>query len=176
MIVFDSSTLVLLAKAEMLDMFLNDFRSDVAIPRSVEKEVTIKGTFDALLLRKRIEEGKIKVKSVKDENTNKFIQDFGINIGEAESICLAMSGKNSILATDDKKAINACKLLGINFTNAPSILIKFREKMLLTDEQAEEKLNLLIKNGRYKKDIIETARATLKEVGKNAKNSKHQNG
>jgi len=157
----------------MLDMFLNDFKGDVVIPRSVEREVTIKGTFDALLLKKRIEEGKIKIKSVKDDNANKFMQDFNINIGEAESICLAMGGEDSILATDDKKAITACKLLGINFTNAPNILIRFREKMLLTEEQAGEKLNLLIKNGRYKKEITEVVKTRLKEVGKNAKNSKH---
>ena len=173
MIVFDSSTLVLLAKTEMLDIFLNDFKGDVVIPRSVEREVTIKGEFDALLLKKRIEEGKIKVRNAKDENSNKLMQDFNMNIGEAESICLAIGGKDSILATDDKKAISACKLLGINFTNAPNILIRFREKMLLTEEQAEEKLNLLIKHGRYKKEIVDETKSKLNEVSKHAKNSKY---
>lgn len=173
MIVFDSSTLVLLTKTEMLDMFLNDYKGMGVISRNVEKEATVKGTFDALLLKKRIEEDRIKIRNVKDDNVNKFMQDFNINIGEAESICLASGSKRSVLATDDKKAINACKLLGIPYTNALDILIRAREKMLLTDEQSEEKLNLLIKNGRYKKEMIRDAKIKLKEAGKNAKNSKY---
>ena len=58
MIVFDSSTLILLAKKELLDVFLNNFDGIVAIPKVVREETCNKKTFDALLIEKRIEEEK----------------------------------------------------------------------------------------------------------------------
>ena len=38
MIVFDSSTLILLAKKELLDMFLDNFDGIVAVPEAVREE------------------------------------------------------------------------------------------------------------------------------------------
>ena len=38
MLVFDSSTLILTAKIELLDLFLSEIGMEVAIPRSVEEE------------------------------------------------------------------------------------------------------------------------------------------
>lgn len=171
MIVFDSSTLVLIAKTELLDIFLNDYKGLIAITNEIEKESTIKGTFDALLIKKRIEEGKIKIKTVKNQEANKFMQDFNINAGEAEAIALAMNNKGALLATDDKKAINACKLLGIQFTTAIDILLRAHEKKLLSKERAETKLNELSKYGRYREDIINDAKIRLDRGERNAKNS-----
>jgi len=37
-IVFDSSTLILLAKKELLDMFLDNFDGIVAVPKAVREE------------------------------------------------------------------------------------------------------------------------------------------
>ena len=61
MIVFDSSTLILLAKKELLDMFLHNFNGVVAIPKEVTKESCTKKTLDALLIEERIENGDIRV-------------------------------------------------------------------------------------------------------------------
>ena len=38
MLVFDSSTLILTAKIELLDAFLKDIGMEIAIPRAVEDE------------------------------------------------------------------------------------------------------------------------------------------
>ena len=66
-IVFDSSTLILLAKKGLLDMFLDSFDGTTAIPKAVREESCTKGTFDALLIEKRIEAEKIKVYEIKDK-------------------------------------------------------------------------------------------------------------
>jgi predicted nucleic acid-binding protein len=162
MIVFDASTLILLAKTEMLDILIRDHKGGFIISGEVEKESTEKKTFDALLIKKRIEDGKLKVKNVHDNTVEKIMTDFKINRGEAESIVLALENKGSILATDDKNTMNACKLLHVPFVTAIAIVIRTREKNLLTKEESYTKINELSKYGRYKKEIIEDAKKRLR--------------
>ena len=158
-IVFDSSTLILLAKKELLDMFLNSFDGIVAIPKVVREETCNKKTFDALLIEKRIEEEKIKVYEVeKKDLVKKLIEDFNLEDGEAEAIILCIERGSKILATDDKNAINACKVLKIKFTTAINILIRAYEKQLIEREKALIKLDNLRVVGRYKEKIIEDAK------------------
>ena len=143
-IVFDSSTLILLAKKELLDMFLDSFDGIVAIPKVVREETCNKKTFDALLIEKRIEEEKIKVYEVKKKDlVKKLIEDFNLEDGEAEAIILCIEKSSKILATDDKNAINACKVLKIKFTTAINILIRAYEKQLIEREKALIKLDNL---------------------------------
>jgi predicted nucleic acid-binding protein len=81
--------------------------------------------------------------------------------GEAEAIVLALAEKAPVLGIDDKNGINACKLLGIAFTTAIGILIRIREKGLLTADEALAKLSTLGEQGRYKQTILEDARRKL---------------
>ena len=87
--------------------------------------------------------------------------DFGLGRGEAEAIVLALAEKAQVLGIDDKNGINACKLLGIAFTTAIGILVRSREKGLLTGGEARAKLTTLAKFGRYKESILEDARGKL---------------
>lgn len=68
-----------------------------------------------------------------------------------------------VLGIDDKNGINACKLLGVAFTTAVGILIRTREKRLLEEFDALEKLASLAKHRRYKDAIIEDARLKLED-------------
>ncbi len=171
MIVFDSSTLILLAKIELLDTFLGSYHGDITIPASVEKESTVKGTFDGLLIRRRLEEGKIKVKESNAEAAKQFMRDFNLGAGEAEAIALALDNKGSIVATDDRNALKACRLLNLEPTTAIAFLLRAREKNLLTKEEALAKLKDLSKYGRYEKTIIAAARNKLNGGNENAKDA-----
>jgi len=162
MLVFDSSTLILLAKISLLDAFLTDFTGEILIPKEVEKESTIKETFDGQLIRKRIDEKKITVKNVARKNVEKIMNDFAINMGEAEAIALATQEKDAVLATDDRNAINSCKVLRIHFVTAIDLLIRMKEKGILSKEDSSIKLKNLAEYGRYKQDIIKDA---LKKLG-----------
>ncbi len=164
MIVLDSSTIILLAKAEILDTLLNSYKGDVIIPKAVERESAAGQTFDALLIKRRLEEGRIKAREVKDGRVEKIMRDFGLNLGEAEAIILSMENRGSVLGTDDRNAINACKLLHIPFTTAIGFLIRSREKNLVTKEEATEKLSRLAAYGWYKKEIIEDAKRRLEHA------------
>ena len=163
MIVFNSSTLILLAKAELLDGFLAELGEKVVIPKEVERECCEeKRTPDALSIQALIQNKKITVEPLKARRLcAKILADFPLGKGEAEALALAFSRKARLFATDDKRAIQASKLLKIPFTTAVDILVRMHEKGLLDQKEAQLRLEALRKYGRYKRDIIEDAKSRL---------------
>ena len=163
MFIFDASTLILIAKTETLDSFLRSVELKVAIPLEVEKECcSVKKSLDALLIRKALDESRIRVIAVKDRRlVTKLQGDFGLGRGEAEAIVLALAEKAQVLGVDDKYGINACKLLGVAFTTSMGILVRMREKRLFTTNESLVKLEGLAKHGRYQGSILEDARRKL---------------
>src|ERR1039457_2422142 len=152
MFIFDASTLILIAKTEALDPFLCGVELEVAIPLEVEKECCrVKKSLDALMIQKALDEARIRVIAVKDRKlVTKLQGDFGLGRGEAEAIVLALAEKTQVLGIDDKNGINACKLLGVAFTTAIGVLVRMRERSLLTVGEALVKLATLGNHGRYK--------------------------
>ena len=163
MIVFNSSTLILLAKVELLDTFLGAVDEKVVIPKEVERECCEeKRTPDALLIQAAIRENRIAVQPLPARRLYaKILADVPLGKGEAETLALAVTRKARLFATDDEKAIQAAKLLRIPFTSAVAILVRMSERGLLAKKEAQLKLEALRKHGRYKKDIIEDAKAKL---------------
>ena len=163
MIVFDSSTLILIAKVELLNPFLANVESPVAIPTEVERECCrAKKTFDALMIQKALEESWIRSVAVKNRTLIARLQvDFSLGRGEAEALALALKEKAELLGIDDKNGIHAAKLLGIPFTTAMGILVRSRERGLITPSAALAKLAGLGNYGRYKASIVEDARRRM---------------
>jgi predicted nucleic acid-binding protein len=163
MLILDASTLILVARIELLDVFLSGIAMTAAVPREVERECCeAKKTLDALLIQKALDESKIRVVNVKNKRlVAKLQSDFGLGKGEAEAMAAALAEKALLVGMDDKNGINACKLLGLAFTTAAGILIRSREKGLLSQNDALAKLDLLAKYGRYKDSIVEDVRARL---------------
>ncbi|MAF13570.1 MAG: hypothetical protein CMI53_01620 [Parcubacteria group bacterium] len=163
MIVADSSTLILLAKTELLDWLLENLKEKITIPRSVFVESTIKNeAFDAILIKNRVKENKIKITDVKQKYLcDKLLDDFNFGKGEAEAISLCLLNK-AILLVDDKKAIKCCKVFNLKFTTAPNILVTFYKKKIVDKEMANLLLTKLEKYGRYSSDIIQKIKGELK--------------
>ena len=164
MIVFDSSTLLLLAKSGLLDNFISDYTDEIIIPMEVKEEsCDRKNSFDSLLIQKRIDEKKIKAVKVHNMKLcEKFMQDFSIAKGVAEALVLAFEEKTALLAVDDKNAIKASKILKIPFTTAISILARLVERGIIDINKAAEGLGLLAVYGRYKDTTIREAKKRLK--------------
>ncbi len=159
MIVFDASTLILLAKIELLRRTVEAV--EVVIPSVVEKESTQKDTLDARLIRTLIEEGRIKVKAVKEAGrVRQMMEDFRLGEGEAQALDMART-KRAILATDDGLAIKGCKVLGVEFATAIHFLVRSYERRAISKELALAKLEKLKEYGRYEPRIIEDARNRL---------------
>ncbi|GBD39832.1 hypothetical protein HRbin37_02118 [bacterium HR37] len=110
MIVFDSSTLILPAKTEILTRVLED--TQIVITDTVKEESTRRQEFiDVKLITRFVNEGKIKVENYDiGKEGRKIKKDFNMETGEVSSLLLARR-RGYILATDDKQAIKACKIL-----------------------------------------------------------------
>ena len=163
MIVFDSSTLILLAKIDMLELFVNDLSGKILIPEKVKRESCDVSAIEVPFILKLIEKKKIKVSHVKGKKEiRKLMDDFHLDSGEAEAIALALQKGYKIIATDDRNAIKACRLLNLDFITAISVLIRAYEKKVIGKEEALAKLERLVSEGRYSKKIINDARARIK--------------
>lgn len=163
MIVSNASTLILIAKAELLDKFVEHVGQEIGIPKEVERECCgAQKSLDALLIQKAIQEEKIRVSQVRNRKLcDQVRRDFNLGKGESEAIALAFSKKAHLVALDDKSGINACKLLRIPFTTAIDILIRMRERGLLAQEEALTKLDILAHYGRYTAGMVKDAREKL---------------
>ena len=163
MLLFDASTLILLAKTDLLDDFLADFPEKPVITKEVEYECCRKKqAMDSLLIQKAIKERRIAVRTLKSRSLYQKLQaDLGLGNGEAETLALALSQKNRIVAIDDRRGIKACRLLKIPFTTAIDIVVRMGENGILTKEQALAKLDALARYGRYSDEIISRAKAGL---------------
>lgn len=163
MIVFDASTLILITKIELLDSFLVSIKLQVAIPAQVARECcSAKKTLDSLVIQKAADESRIAVIRVRERKLVAKLQvDFGLGLGEAEAIALALTERSELLGIDDKNGINACKLSGIPFTTALSILLRGFELGLMDRHATLQRLALLAKHGRYSNSILSEARAKL---------------
>jgi len=162
MVIFDASTIILLAKIDMLGTFISQFHGKVLIPEKVKAEVCTEGREETPLIVKLIEDEKIHISKIKSNALmRKLMEDFTIDAGEAEVLTLALQEKALLIATDDKNTIRACKMLKIDFTTAIAILIRAFEKKLIDKEEALIKLQKLVAVARYKQTIIEGAKKQI---------------
>ena len=163
MIVFDASTLILLAKCDLLEEFLRESNLKAVIPAEVAREACgERQSFDALLIQRLIGEKRIVIEPLRRRALyEKLRRELGLGGGEAEAIALAVAKGAKLVATDDKKAINACKLARMPFTSALAVLVRMYEKGVLGSEEGLRKLAVLEREGRYKRNMITAARSRL---------------
>ena len=159
-IVFDASTLILLAKIELLREITEEI--NVIIPEKVKSECLLKEGIDATLISTLIRETKIIVKKAGNAEAIKKIQhDFRIGTGEAEALWLARR-LDCAIAVDDGPTIKACKVIGQRFTTAIHFLLNLASQNRLEKSMALAKLEKLSTIGRYSKKIIGDATQRLK--------------
>lgn len=163
MAAIDSSSLILMAKIDMLDRIINNVQKKLSITNKVFIESTSKTeAFDAKLINKRIKERIIEKKHIKNLKLYKKIkEDFNLGEGEAESIVYCMENKIGLI-TDDKKAMNACKILNIGYTTVPNLLVTIYKRGLISKIEASLYFKKLQKFGRYSREIIEKVEGELK--------------
>lgn len=157
-IIFDASTLILLAKITLLRSITT--KISIIIAGEVRKEAIKKKTFDGEIINQLLKENKISLNELQWTGMDMIMNDFNMDFGEAESILLAKK-QEAVLATDDKAAIKACKVLNIPFTTALNLLVLSCYLGLLTKHEALLKLKSLEEYGRYSPEIIKNAKQKL---------------
>lgn len=158
-IAFDSSTLILLAKTDLLREALEEI--EIVIPQEVQVECLVKKTVDAQFISLLVQEKRINVQKTTDAATIKRLQvDFRIAKAEAAALCLARKHQYPI-AIDDGPGIKASKALGLQFLTAIHFLFRLASNNTLSPKLAQEKLVKLAQMGRYNRRIIEDAMKRL---------------
>ncbi|MBT8368020.1 MAG: hypothetical protein KJP23_25270 [Deltaproteobacteria bacterium] len=166
MINFDASTLILLIKIDLLELFISNYKRSLVIPKKVKTEVCVDGREETPHLKNLIQERQIEVLTAKNpRQKRKLMVDFNIDEGEAEALLLAFQKEAELIATDDRNAIRAAKLLKIDFVTAIGFLIRAAEKKLIEKDEALFKLEKLRILRRYSLPIIENAENRIKSVG-----------
>ena len=157
MIVFDASTLILLAKIDILQLVLNKYGG--VIPESVKEEIIFKKAMDTELIVQQIKDGNLALeKNPNKDKMNHILKDFPLGRGEVAALIMAKE-KDIVLATDDGLAIKVCKIFGVKFATAIHFLIGAG----LDKSLAIEKLKLLKKYGRYSADIIKDTEERIRK-------------
>lgn len=159
-IVFDASTLILLAKADLLGHAVRSSR--IVVTDSVAREATRRRELaDAQWIAKAIAGGEITVRRVRtDREVRRLEDDFGIALGEASSLALARRNR-WLLGTDDGRTIKACKVLRVPFATAIHFLLEAYEDGQLSRSVALAKLEKLGRIGWYRAEIVGDARRRL---------------
>ncbi len=152
-----------MAKTGVLDIVINNLKHKLTITTGIYLECTAKKeSFDANIIKRRIEDKLIDRKDVQDKVLfEKIKKDFKLGTGEAEAIVFCIKNKIGLI-TDDKRAINTCKILGINFATLPNILVQLSRRKVITKEETGLYFDKLQRYGRYSAFIIQKVREELK--------------
>jgi predicted nucleic acid-binding protein len=163
MLVLDTSTLVLLAKIDVLPLLAR--RTRLLIPPEVEREALMQPQlYDAQLIGRMIRAGTLeRSRRVHPTRYSQLQTDFRLGAGEAASL-LAAKGLGVPVGTDDGPAIRAAKILGVPFVTAVHLLVELCEKGRIDREQGLARLETLQHVGRYGIPIVEHARERIRRA------------
>ena len=152
MYISNSSTMVLLAKVNALGLLL-DYIGKITIPRIVYGEIRGKDSFEVMLIEKEIKNNRILIADVNKKYYKDVMKQFKLDEGEAAAYALFNEKKGKSLMTDDGELIKLCKIEGIPFIVAMSVIVKLFKKGKIGREESLEKLSKLYGYGRYSEEI-----------------------
>jgi predicted nucleic acid-binding protein len=157
-IIFDTSTLILLARLSILRTVVENW--SVRIPAPIHREAVVKKTPDALLIEELVSEGILRVEAGGfAKEARRLKAEFRI---AEEASALAMAKKRGVpVGTDDGQAIRAAQALGVQVIGAPAFLIRLHDARLLSTELALAKVDELGRIGRYRSDVLEWLRKKI---------------
>lgn len=162
-VVADASSLILLAKSELLEPISK--RLTVIVPLLVYEEAVVRGKAqghaDALTLEVWFQTHKLQVKEPQHTTQQMIERLFGLRAGERDALALAYEVGISDVLIDDKKGINACKALGLRPITVLALLVALRKRGIISRAKALRALDLLERHGWYGHGLIQQARSDL---------------
>ncbi|KXA92076.1 hypothetical protein AKJ66_04735 [candidate division MSBL1 archaeon SCGC-AAA259E22] len=163
-IVSDSSSLILLTKAEILKPLLS--HRELKISNTVYEETVEKGKEkakeDAYFIEKLVDEKEITV-AKPDNSTRKRIKNlFGIEKGENSTLALAIEENPDLVLVDDEKGIKVCKALNFSFAISADIAVALYETGRIGKEKSLKALERLEKYGWIEPNIIRDRRKKIR--------------
>jgi len=166
MFVSDSSTLILLAKASVLEAFAGSYElvlSDLVYEESVLRGRE-KARQDALLIAKLVDAGKIRVLEAPEARKGMLLKAFGISGGESETVALALEHGCDLVLTDDRKNMTVCKVLGIKYVIALDVVIRLYAAGVIDRGKLDEAFRRIVETGWLKDEIIQDRLKRIEEL------------
>lgn len=148
----DSSSLILLAKADLLGLLCKNAR--IFITPAISKEILFNSK-DSELIQILISRGEIAVKRMDEMRTEESGLPISLDKGERTALALFKKMEVDYLLVDDKKAAVYCKKYSIPYINALLIPLYLRNCMAIDDQMMKKKIELLNEIGRYAEWIKE---------------------
>ena len=153
--IINASPLIILAKINKLEILKKIYES-VEIASSVYQEVVVKGleinSIDAHIVKERIESKNIKVLALSSEfieKAKKIESVYGIDIGEAETIALALQLNKKEAIIDEISARDAAKAFGIKPIGTLRVLLIAYKNNLISKIDIKKLLNEM-ENSKYR--------------------------
>ena len=145
--IINASPLIILAKINKLEILKKIYES-VEIASSVYQEVVVKGleinSIDAHIVKERIERKNIKVLALSSEfieKAKKIESVYGIDIGEAETIALALQLNKKEAIIDEISARDAAKAFGIKPIGTLRVLLIAYKNNLISKTDIKKLIN-----------------------------------
>ncbi|MFB6100701.1 MAG: hypothetical protein ABEK16_05510 [Candidatus Nanohalobium sp.] len=159
-VVLDASALILMAKIGLLEELSQEL--NLRTTEEVYREATRAETYDAQVIQQRAEDDRIIREEVSEKSVEKILSRFNLDKGEASTIAYCREENMNVVATDDKQAIKACKILEIKFTTSLKLLEQSKKKGMLSQEKALAKLEELDRYGWYRDSQIKTTEQNIR--------------
>ncbi len=153
--IINASPLIILAKINQLEILKKTYES-VEIAGSVYQEVVVNGlkinSRDAHIVKEQIESKNIKVLDLSPEfikKAKKIESIYGMDIGEAETIALALQLNKKEAIIDEISAREAAKALGIKPIGTLGVLLIAYKNNLISKRDIKKLVNEM-ENSKYR--------------------------
>ena len=140
-VVSNSSSLIFLAKLDIFNLAKNVFPK-IIIPKKVIQELFEKDSPENELIRRELNKFLF-------ENEVINIKELSLGEGEKEAISLCLEKKINLFLSDDKKARNYAKSLGLDVIGVLGILLYNLRERKVNKKEFLIKLNKLVDIGYY---------------------------
>lgn len=145
--IINASPLIVFGKLNRIGL-LKKIYSTLEITKSVYEEVVIKGLEknerDAFIIKEHADHKDIlivKLNDVFEQQAKKLSEIYGIDIGESETIALALQLNRKEVVIDEKAAREAAKAIGVKPIGSLRVLLIAFTKNLLTKAEIKGLIN-----------------------------------
>lgn len=161
-LLFDACSIILLAKASVLEKTTEKFKLETTeeVCNEVMKGKT-KMFQDALLFERLHSEKKFSIINVDLGLKNKIKKDFNMGAGEASIIAEGIQNKQ-IIVTDNRQGRKAAQINDLQLVGSIEIIVNLYQKKSINKDKANGALNILKKEGWFEPYLIDKAKEDIK--------------
>ena len=151
--IIDSSSLIIFAKINKLDLLVKLYKK-IEITREIYRETVEEGLIieapDAKVIKKFIDEGKIKIVELKDKY-KRISQELAriypqIEIGESSAISLCLQEENKTLIIDEANARKVAKLYRLRPIGSLRVLLDSYKNNIIEEAELKQVIGEMVNN------------------------------